>query len=353
MYKKKFVAAVAQISPVYPLNCEATIEKAGEYISEAAKEGAKLIIFPECFLPAYPNWSIDLNNPKEWANNLLELTNNSICADGAEINKFCTLARQHSIFIVLGFNERVKLYDGVLYNSLAFISAEGELLHVHRKLFPSNREKVFHRRGSGETLKVVDSGIGRIGGLICYEHLQPLLKYSLIAQGEQIHCASWPGWPNYKDGRTNKHVIDAASRAHALEGQNFVLVSSIYVPPQEAERAGFGNANWTYFGGSGIINPNGEYIVGPLYDCEDILYGEIDYDLITLRKTAIDTTGRDARWNIINLNLKGRSEHPIESMTKFQTKDKDELEREKLRSLEEISAKLQEISDGIETIKKT
>ncbi|MFO7971444.1 MAG: nitrilase-related carbon-nitrogen hydrolase [Desulfobacterales bacterium] len=100
MYNKKFVAAVAQISPVYPLNCEATIEKAGEYISRAAKEGAKLIIFPECFLPAYPNWSIDLNNPKQWANNLLELTKNSVCADGAEINKFCTMARQHSIFIV-------------------------------------------------------------------------------------------------------------------------------------------------------------------------------------------------------------------------------------------------------------
>jgi nitrilase len=308
---QKFTAAVAQISPVFPLNKKASTEKAGEFIIEAAKRGAKIIVFPECYLPTYPNWSIDLSNPNEWVLNLRELTYNSVTIDDPEIETLKELARKNSIYVVIGINERQKPYDGVLYNSLVFIGTDGKIQLTHRKVFPSNREKVFHRRGDGTTLKVVETPFGRLGGLICYEHLQPLLKYSLIAQGEQIHCASWPGWPNFPGGRNNKHIIEIASKQYALEGQNFVLLSSLYVPPDEGAKAGFGNASWTFFGGSGIINPSGEYIAGPVYDQEKIIYGEIDLSLIITRKAAIDTTGRDARWNIINLNLLGRQEQPL------------------------------------------
>lgn len=346
---EKFVGSIAQIAPVLPINKKETTDKACEYITKAAKEGARLIVFPECFLPTYPNWSVDLNNPNEWATNLKDFTKESVEIDGPEIKKICEVARKNSIFVVVGINERQKPFDGLLYNSLVFISLNGEILNVHRKFFPTNREKVFHRRGPGNTLKVVNSSLGRIGGLICYEHLQPLLKYALISQGEQIHCASWPGWPNFPGGRSNKDVIDVASRQHAIEGQNFVLLSSLFIPPEEGEKADFGNASWTYFGGSGIINPLGEYIVGPVYDKEELIFGEIDLELILKRKAVVDTTGRDARWNIINMNIKGEEEIPIES---FENLTNGDLSDDILKELQSCSNKMEEISDILNRISR-
>lgn len=338
-HQQKFIAAVAQISPVFPLNKTLSTEKACGYIEQAAKNGAKIVVFPECYLPAYPNWSIDLSKPTEWPLNLRELTYNSVEVDSPEINKIRSLARANSIYVVIGINERQKPYDGVLYNSLVFIDSRGDVQLTHRKVFPSNREKVFHRRGDGSTLKVIETPFGRLGGLICYEHLQPLLKYALIGQGEQIHCASWPGWPCYPSGRSNKHVIDIASRQCALEGQSFVLISSVYVPPEEGEKSGFGNASWTFFGGSGIVNPNGEYISGPIYDKESIIYGEIDLGQIILRKSAVDTTGRDARWNIINLNINGCEEQPI--VYGKGSSNRDDLTQKILKNMKELSAKME------------
>lgn len=343
---KKFIASVAQITPVFPIDKKKTTEKACHYIEEAAKQGAKLIVFPECFLPTYPNWSIDLNNPNEWATNLKNFTKESVEVDGPEIEKICQTARKNSIYVVMGINERQKPFDGALFNSLITISLNGEILNVHRKLFPTNREKCFHKRGEGNTLKVVDTAIGRMGGLICYEHLQPLLKYALISQGEQIHCASWPGWPSFPDGRSNKNVIDVASRQHAIEGQNFVLLSSLYIPPEEGEKAGFGNASWTYFGGSGIINPVGEYIVGPVYDKEELIFGEIDLEMIMQRKAIVDTTGRDARWSVISMNIKGKEENPIE----FNSPVNYDLDDSILKELQACSGKIDRISDILSKI---
>ncbi len=308
----KITVSAAQLSPVYPLNKEKTGEKTREYINQAAKKGADLIVFPECFLPGYPNWSIDLENPNDWVNNLKKLIKNSVSVDSPEIKKICEAAQNNSIFVVLGINERQKPYDGTIYNSIIYISPEGEILHVHRKLFPTNREKSFHKRGEGNTLKVIDSSLARISGLICYEHLQPLLKYALMSQGEQIHCALWPGWPNFAQGRDNKQIIATASRQYAIEAQNFVILSSTYVDPEAAEKASFDNASWSFFGGSAIINPMGEYVAEPVYDREELIIREIDLDLIIKRKAVVDTTGKDSRWNKINLNIKAEAESPIE-----------------------------------------
>lgn len=144
----------------------------------------------------------------------------------------------------------------------------------------------------------------RAGGPLRWDAVQHLLKYALIAQGEQIHCASWPGWPRFKNGRSNVHVIDAASRAYALEGQCFVVISAMYVPEEYGkEKSGFGNAGWAFFGGSGIVNPAGKYLAGPLYDEEGILYAEINLEDIVMRKATVDTTSRDTRWNILSLKV--------------------------------------------------
>ncbi len=309
----KFIAAAVQAAPVLPMNKRATIEKVCRLIREAAKEGAKLVVFPETYVATYPNWSVDLEQPNEWARNLVQLTQQAVEVPGPEMAQVAEVAHETGTYVVLGVNEKVPLYDGMLYNTLVFFGPDGRMLGKHRKLLPSNREKVFWHRGDGVDLKTVyQTPLGRIGGLICYEHLQPLFKYALMAQGEQIHCAVWPGWPNYANGRTNIHVIDAAMRAYALEGQCFVVASSMYISPEYGEKAGFGNASWTFFGGSGILNPSGEYLAGPVYNKEETLYAEIDLEQIIMRKAAIDTTGRDSRWDIINLNVElGREYTPI------------------------------------------
>jgi predicted amidohydrolase len=287
------------------MNRKATIDKACTLIEEAGKNGAQLVVFPETFVPMYPNWSIDLKNPTEWAQNLFQLTKEAIEIPGQETELLGKAARKAGVYLCMGVNEKVKKYDGMLFNSLVFIGPDGSVIGKHRKLLPSNREKVFWHRGDGADVKTVyETDLGRLGGLICYEHLQPLLKYALYAQGEQVHCACWPGWPHYPPpGRSNKHVIDVITRSYALEGQCFVILSSLYVPKQLGQKAGLGNAAWTFFGGSGIINPSGEYLAGPVYNQEDILYADIDLSLIPIRKAAIDTTGRDTRWDILSLNI--------------------------------------------------
>lgn len=311
MIRGKFTAAAVQVAPVLPFNKEKTVDKVCEATAEAADNGAKLVVFPECFVPMYPNWSIDLQDEGGWAMNLREFTYNSILIPGPETERIGEVARDKGVYVVVGANEVEEVYDGALFNSLVFIGPTGEVLGKHRKLFPSNREKVFHARGDGSGLKIYDTAVGRLGGLICYEHLQPLLKYALISQGEQVHCAAWPGWPEFPSGRSNRHVIDACSRAYALEGQCFVVAASLYVPASAAEDAGLGNASWSFFGGSGIINPTGEYVAGPLYDEEGIVYGEIDLGLIPLRKAAIDTTGRDSMPQTISLNVDPTRYSPI------------------------------------------
>ncbi len=299
----RLTAAAVQIAPALPFDKVATVDRIREATAEAADNGAELVVFPECFVPMYPNWSIDLQDEAKWAENLRDLTYNAIRIPGPETESVGRVARERGVYVVFGANEVEERYDGLLYNSLVFIGPDGEVMGKHRKLFPSNREKVFHARGDASGLNVYDTRLGRLGGLICYEHLQPLLKYALIGQGEQIHCASWPGWPEFPTGRSNRGVIDVASRAHALEGQCFVISSSLYVPPDRAEAADLGNASWTFFGGSGIIGPDGEYVAGPLYDEEGVVYGEIDLGLIPLRKAAIDTTGRDSAPATISLNV--------------------------------------------------
>lgn len=308
---EKVRVAAVQASPVFPLSKQACIDKVVDLIEEAGKNGAQLTVFPETFVPAYPSFSVDLMRPNEWRDNLVTLTKEAVDVGSDDLKPVMTAARQWGMVAVLGINEREFPYQGQLYNSLAFISNQGELLGVHRKLVPSNRERCFWGRGDGSTLNVYDTSAGRIGGLICYEHLQPLLKHTLQVQGEQIHCAAWPGWPNFKNGRSNKKVIETAVRAYALEGQCFVVAGSIYVPPQAAEVAGLGNTDWSYFGGACIVDPNGEMLAGPLYDQEGILYADIDLDDILRRKVAIDTNGRDQRWDVLQIHYNPQPYKPF------------------------------------------
>lgn len=306
-YYKVVKAAAAQISPIFPFNKGETIEKAVSYVEKAVVEKANIIVFPECFVPAYPNWNLDFDHPTKWEEELADFTANCVNIEKGDLEPIQRAAKENNMIIVIGINEIVSNYDGIIYNSLVTIDENGDIRNVHRKIFPTQREKMFHKRGDTEGLKVVDTNMGRIGGLICYEHLQPLVKYALISQGEQIHCASWPGWPDFTNGRSNKGVIETASKSYALEGQCFVIVSSLYVPKEEMAKANLGNAHWNYFGGSAIISPSGEYLAGPLYDREGIIYADLHFNLIVKRKATVDTTGIDTYPEGLTLTVGGQT----------------------------------------------
>jgi len=345
---REMKVAAVQAAPVYPIDKQASLDKVCTLVEQAGREGAKLVVLPETFVPAYPNWSIDLSNPQEWARNLLQLTRNAIQIPDQDLNKVTEAAKKAGVYVCLGVNEYVPRYEGMLFNSLVFIAPDGRVIGKHQKLTPSNRERCFWTRGDGTTLRVYDTQIGRIGGLICYEHLQPLWKYMLICQGEQIHCACWPGWPNFPTGRNNKAIIDVASRAYALESQCFVVISSMYVPPDVAEKANLGNASWTFFGGSGIINPEGEYVAGPVYDEETIVYGEIDLDQIVLRKAAVDVNGKDNRWDIMRIETNAQPLVPFTGI--FGTRLWNEMQGDLTRTESSHDAEAQELLARVEKL---
>ncbi|MFQ6110836.1 MAG: nitrilase-related carbon-nitrogen hydrolase [Nitrospinota bacterium] len=297
--------------PVLPMNKKATTEKACHIIEEAGKQDVQLVVFPEGFIPLFPNWSMDLRREREWSDLLTTMIIEGVEVPGEETRALGEACKKAGVYVCMGVNEVVPIYQGVLYNSLIFINPKGELIGHHRKLTPSHRERVLHMRGTHEDLfHVVETDIGRIGGLICYEHLQPLFKYSLMMQGEEIHCACWAGWPHFGPGkRSNKPVDDYASRCYALEAACFVVLAAPWMEPklrEKAERtkfAGMENAHWGFIGGSGVINPIGEYVAGPEEEREGLVIADIDLDDIIRRKCYIDPVGKDSRWDCVRLDL--------------------------------------------------
>ncbi len=353
--ESKFIATAVQAAPVFPLSRKKTTQKVMDLMSKAAKEGSRLIVFPETFIPAYPNFSVDLQHPVEWQENLCSLLAESVFVPGPEINMIAKHARDLRLHVSVGVNERVREYNARLYNTQVFINADGKIIGTRRKLLPTNREKVFWTAGDGTDLQIYDTEIGKIGGLICYEHLQPLFKFALMAMGEEVHCASWPGWPNYERGRSNKNVIDASARQYALEGQCFVVISCMYVPKSSVPEGLFGNAAWAYFGGSGIVNPMGEYVVGPVYDEETMVHGEIDLSLNLLRKALFDITGKEQRWDVVQLAWSKKSYGPFCHTAPERGVtggDSHESLEEKIATLKDEIADLKNIVEGMKLKKK-
>jgi predicted amidohydrolase len=234
----KVKVAAVQHMPVLPMNKKATVEKACTLIEEAGGEGAELIVFPEGFIPLFPNWSMDMQIEGEWSDLLTEMILNSIEIPGEETKELGKAAKKVGAYVCMGCNEVVDTYQGVLYNSLVFLGPDGNVIAHHRKLTPSHRERILHARGNAEDLfHVVETRIGRIGGLICYEHLQPLFKYAMMSQGEQIHCACWAGWPGFPPpGRSNAPIDDYMSRAYAIEAACFVVLAAPWLPPELREK---------------------------------------------------------------------------------------------------------------------
>lgn len=309
------VAAV-QAEPIV-LNRLATTEKACSLIQEAASKGAGLIVFPETFIPSYPDifaWGKGLANfdapraKQAWA----RLWRNSVEIPSPTTDALCQAARRAKACVVMGLNERTQINNS-LYNSVLLIDPEGKILGKHRKLVPTNHERMVWHTGDGSTLKVIDTPAGKLGSLICWENWMPLARYALYAQGEQIHLA-----PTADDSELA--LVNA--RNTAAEGRVFVvsvcmiLRKSSYPSDFELNPELADAPDFLEKGGSAIIGPDGTVLAGPLWNEEGILYADLDLNRIVEEHQLLDVVGHYARPDVLSLRFDPSERNAMETPDK-------------------------------------
>ncbi len=309
----KFIAAAVQASPVF-MDLDATVSKTVDLIAEAAAAGARLIAFPECWIPGYPLWAW-LDSPA-WAMQFVQrYSDNALVVDSDQMRRIQSAAKQHDIVVALGFAEHA---HGTLYIAQALIGGDGRHRFVRRKLKPTHIERAIFGEGDGSDLHVVDTDLGRIGGLCCWEHLQPLTKYAYYAMHEQIHVASWPAFGLYKDiAYSLGHEINLrASQIYALEGQCFVIASTALVDAATVELLVDAPAKSALLetggGYSKIFAPDGRQISEDLpQDQEGLVLAEIDLGMIALAKAVADPAGHYARADVTRLLVNRQKRVPV------------------------------------------
>ena len=318
--KEKVKVAVVQASPVF-MDKDQSIKKACKLIKEAGKNGAELIVFSEAFIPGYPAfYTVGYETaPHEWTDFMIALQENSILIPGEDTEILGKAASEAGAYLVVGCNEiDDRVGSCTVFNSLLFIDKYGQVMGKHRKVMPTYTERIYWGMGDGSDLRVYDTEIGRIGGLICWENHMPLARVALINQGEEFHVCVWPG--NWKRG--SEKLLDADTskggamcnlqsliKVHAFEAGAFVLSACGYLDEQDfPERweyirdSDHMNYSWAS-GGSSIVNPAARYLVEPNFEKDAILYTECYANQIKATKAIFDSLGHYSRWDILQLQI--------------------------------------------------
>lgn len=309
----RFIAAAVQAAPVW-MDTAATVSKACALIAEAAARGARLVAFPEVYVPAYPYWNW-LMTPFEGSRYFRELYKQSILVPGEETQRLCEAARAHRCHVVIGVNERSPISMGTIFNTNLVIGSDGQLLGVHRKLVPTFAEKLTWGFGDGSSIRTYQTDVGRIGTLACGENTNTLARFALLAQGEQIHIANYPGFP-FTSRYSMTEAIRIRAASHAFEGKVFVIVSSSVVTEEivadtcttDAQRQQMRERPASI---SVIFGPDGQPVCEPLIDAEGIVYAEIDLEREIELKQFHDIVGHYNRFDVFSLRLNRRQIRPL------------------------------------------
>lgn len=300
-----FRAAAVQAAPAF-LDLDAGIEKSVALIAEAARNGAELVAFPETYLPGYP-WYIWLDSPA-WA---LQFTqryfDNSLEYGTSQADALAAAAREHGVTVAMGLSERS---GGSLYMGQWLIGPDGSTIARRRKLKPTFIERTVYGEGDGSDLAVHDTPLGRVGALCCWEHLQPLSKYAMYAQNEQVHIAAWPSFSVYRGAAhaLGAEVNNSASRIYAVEGSCFVVAPCATVSPEMIELMCTDEVKRQLLlpggGFARIYAPDGQQMHESLpEDAEGIVYADLDLGMISLAKAAADPAGHYSRPDVTRLLL--------------------------------------------------
>jgi aliphatic nitrilase len=306
--------AVVQAAPVF-LDREATVSKACRFIEEAADLGAQVIVFPECYIPAFPHWfSI---YPAEHALVMRfyrELFKNAVVVPGPVTDRIGQAAKKARAYVVMGINEKEDNSYGTLYNASLYFSPDGDLMGKHRKLVPTIYERMVHTGGDGSTLDVYDTAYGGLSSLICGENTNPLAKFTLLAKGEVIHAALWPALPMSHQTPVVKG-IDIRMKSYAYEGRVFVLSSTGVFTEEMKDAMELDQEARKQFVGdgahSGILTPMGDYLVGPNVKGETVLCADIDMEEVVAGRYMHDITGHYNRFDVFTLNVNRSTHHPL------------------------------------------
>lgn len=305
--------AIVQKPPVL-LDRSETVRAAVNAVREAAGGGAKLVVFPEAYIPGYPIW-IWRTRPGTDARVMdrlhARLLANAVDIDGGDLLPLCTAAKEHQVTIVCGVNERDAAFSrGTIYNSVVVIGPEGNLLNRHRKVMPTYPERMVWGFGDATGLRVVDTPCGRLGTLICWENLMPLARYALYAQGVEIYVA-----PTYDCG--NRSI--ATFQHIAREGGCWVLAAGTAVrgrdvPDDFPAKAQLypDSEEWVNLGDSVIVDPSGTVVAGPLRRETGVLYADVDLDRAAAAKRMLDVAGHYARSDIFQLHVNRRPLDPVD-----------------------------------------
>jgi nitrilase len=307
VYSVVKVAAV-QAASVF-LDREGSTEKACRLIREAGRNGARVIGFPEGFIPAHPVWYHHHSATGALSNRLAtELFKNSVEIPGPEVDALCAAAREANAYVVVGVCEKLPSTTGTMFNSQIYIAPDGTLIGKHQKIMPTVGERIVHMGGFGDTFGAFQSEFGPMSGLICGENSNPLAIFALTAEGTRIHVMSWPNhFPTSGDPLRNRVAVD--SQAFAQMSKAFVISAcgtvdermiAMLEPNAEAE-AFLRSPDCS--GGSVIVAPNSRIIAGPLGAEEGILYAECNLELGIQMKLRHDFAGHYNRPDIFHLQI--------------------------------------------------
>ena len=301
--KKVIKAAAVQIAPILE-NRQATTDKVCAYIQEAGENGAEIIVFPETFIPNYPYFSF-IKPPMLTGKDHLKLYDEAVEIPGPVTTQVGEMAKKWGMVVVLGVNERSY---GTLYNAQIVFDATGEIVLVRRKITPTYHERMIWGQGDGSGLKAVDTAVGRVGALACWEHYNPLARYALMVDHEEIHCSQFPG---SMVGQIFGDQMEVTIRHHALESGCFVINSTGWLFEDQIQamtddpklQKGLRDGCMT-----AIISPEGVHLTKPLTEGEGIIYADLDMKLIDKRKRMMDSVGHYARPELLSLHI-NNAEH--------------------------------------------
>lgn len=311
--KNQVRVAAVQAEPVW-LDAERTAEKTVDIIQQAAAGGAELVAFPETWIPGFPVFLF--GHPVYQQREFVKRYHaNSLSVEGPIIARIRQAALENEISVVLGFSEKDR---GSLYMAQVVIGSDGDILLHRRKLKATHAERSLFGEGDGSSLQVIDTPFGRLGAMNCFEHIQPLSKYAMYAQHEQIHIAAWPCIGIMGDDNTlGVETTLGASRIYALEGSAFVIVSTQIMSDEGAmvfpdEK---GDPFPLYTGGGGyarVYGPDSGLMTEPLDPCEEgLVFADLDLSLIDLAKNIVDPVGHYSRPDVTRLLLNRSSRKAV------------------------------------------
>jgi len=303
--------AVVQHPPVL-LDREASLARMVELLAEAAAAGARLVTFPEAFVPGYPEWVWRLapGNDYELTGEIhRRLLENSVDLEAGDLKPLQAAARKHRTTVLAPINERDPFSRGTLYNAFVLIGPDGKVLNHHRKLVPTNPERMVWGMGDASGLRVAETPAGRVGGLICWENYMPLARFSLYAQGVEIYLApTWDagsGWVS-----TMRHI--------ALEGRCWVLGNGTAMRGHDVPEDFPGRArvfpdldDWFNPGDSVIVDPRGKVVAGPLHEEHGILYADCDPQAADAARRTLDVAGHYGRPDVFTLEVRREARVPV------------------------------------------